>query len=187
MTDHPQQLYAVEFTEADQARLVGFSCGEEKWSQHFSEWILGSDVVESMKKGTRVWLFETAQSEVVGFGAIGKTRWQWPPPKGARATLVIIPMLGLDARFHGQPPDPAWRSSRQMMSHLFAEGQRLVHEWPGNLTERPQWMVLLVHQDNRRAIWFYEQCGFELIPNVVRRNDHLIMKIWIGESGAPST
>ena len=27
MTDHPHQLYAVDFKEADQARLAGFSCG----------------------------------------------------------------------------------------------------------------------------------------------------------------
>ena len=71
MTDHPHQLYAVEFTEADQARLVGFSCGDEPWSKHVTEWIVGSDVLESMKRGTRVWLFETAQAEVVGFGSVG--------------------------------------------------------------------------------------------------------------------
>ena len=28
---------------------------------------------------------------------------------------------------------------------------------------------------------FYEQCGFELIPDVVRRNDHVVMKLWIDE------
>lgn len=88
MTDHPHQLYAIEFSEADQARLVGFSCGDEPWSKHVAEWILGSDVLDSMKRGTRVWLFETGSAEVV---------------------------------------------------------------------------------------------GFELIPHVVRRNDHLVMKLWIGE------
>jgi ribosomal protein S18 acetylase RimI-like enzyme len=45
---------------------------------------------------------------------------------------------------------------------------------------KPQWLVLMVHRDNARAIRFYEQCGFELIPDVVRRNDHLVMKLWIG-------
>ncbi len=48
MMDHPDQLYAVEFTEADQVRLVGFSCGDELWSRHVTEWILGSDVFDSM-------------------------------------------------------------------------------------------------------------------------------------------
>jgi ribosomal protein S18 acetylase RimI-like enzyme len=40
--------------------------------------------------------------------------------------------------------------------------------------------VLMVHRDNQRAIEFYDQCGFEWIPNVVR-NDHLLMKLWIGD------
>jgi hypothetical protein len=76
MADEPQQLYAVEFTEADQARLAGFSCGEELWSRHVTEWILGSDVLESMERGTRVWLFETEQGDVVGFGSIGPSIWR---------------------------------------------------------------------------------------------------------------
>lgn len=182
MTDHPNQLYAVEFTEADQARLVGFSCGDDPWSRHVSEWILGSDVLDSMKKwGTRVWLFETAQGEVVGFASVGTTVWRWPPPDGARTTVVLIPMLGLDTRFHGQPSDPNWRYSRQIMSHLLAEGERIAREWTGDVEKKPQWLVLMVHRDNARAIRLYEQCGFELIPGVVRKNDHLVMKLAIGE------
>ncbi|MFO0912662.1 MAG: hypothetical protein U0795_06880 [Pirellulales bacterium] len=57
MTDHPHQLYATLFSQADQTRLAGFSCGDEPWSEHVTEWIRGSDVLESMKRGTRVWLF----------------------------------------------------------------------------------------------------------------------------------
>jgi hypothetical protein len=90
MTDHPHQLYAVDFTEADQARLGGFSCGDEPWSKHVTEWILGSDVLDSMKRGTRVWLFETAQGEVVGFGSVGTSEWRWPPPKGSKTTECVF-------------------------------------------------------------------------------------------------
>lgn len=181
MTDHPHQLYAIEFTEADQARLVGFSCGHEPWSKHVTEWILGSDVLESMKRGTRVWLFERAQAEIVGFGSVGTSVWQWPPPKGERTTNVLIPLLGIDARFHGQPLASDWRYSRQLMSHLIAEGQRVAREWSGDPDKRPNWLVLMVHQDKARAICFYEQCGFELIPDVIRRKDHRVMKLWIGD------
>jgi ribosomal protein S18 acetylase RimI-like enzyme len=181
MTDHPYQLYAVEFTEADRARLVGFSCGDEPWSKHVSEWILGSDVLDSMKRGTRVWLFETAEGDIVGFGSVGTSQWRWPPPDGARTTIVLLPMLGIDVRYRGLPPDPAWRYSRQMMAHLVAEGQRIAREWSGEAEKKPQWLVLMVHRENARAIRFYEQCGFELIPNVVRRNDHLVMTSWIGD------
>ncbi len=181
MSDHPFQLYAVEFTEADQARLTGFSCGDESWSRHVSEWIRGSDVLDSIKRfGTRVWLFETAQGEVVGFGSVGKTKWKWPPPEGERTTILLIPMLGIDTRFQGQPPDRDWRYSRQLMAHLIAEGQRMAREWSGEAAQKPTWLVLMVHPDNARAITFYEQCGFALIPDVVRRG-HLVMKLWIGE------
>jgi hypothetical protein len=76
MTGSPHQLYAVEFHEADQTRLVGFTCGEEAWSRHVAEWIRGPDVLDSIVK-----------------------------------------------------------------------------------------------------------CGFELIPDVLRQRDHLVMKLWIGESG----
>ncbi len=90
-------------------------------------------------------------------------------------------MLGVDIRFRGKPPDPEWRYSRQIMSHLIAEGQRMAREWSGDAKQKPNWLVLMVHQDNARAIRFYEQCGFEVIPGVIRRNDHRVMKLWIGD------
>lgn len=181
MADHPHQLYAVEFTEADQARLVGFSCGDELWSRHVTEWIRGSDVVDSMKRGTRVWLFETTQGEVVGFGSVGTSEWRWPPPKGSKATIVLIPMLGIDFRFRGDPSDPDWRYSGQLMSHLIAAAQQIAHEWTGDADKQPQWLALMVHRDNSRAIRFYERCGFELIPDVIRRKEHLVMKLRLSE------
>ncbi len=181
MTEHPHQLYAIDFTEADQVRLAGFSCGDEAWSRHVAEWILGSDVLDSMSKwGTRVWLFETAQGAVVGFGSVGITRWRWPPPDGEPTKIVLLPMLGIDKRFHGMPADPEWRYSRQIMSHLVSEAERIAREWP-DLDKKPRWLVLMVHRDNQRAIAFYEQCGFELIPDVVRRNDHLVMQFLLAE------
>ncbi len=99
----------------------------------------------------------------------------------SKATVVLIPMLGVDVRYQGQPAEADWRYSRQIMGHLIAEGQRLACEWPGDPGVKPQWLVLMVHRDNVKAIRFYEQCGFELIPDVVRRKDHLVMKLWIGE------
>ncbi len=181
MPSHPHQLYAALFTEADQQRLAGFSCGEEAWSRHVSEWIKGSDVLDSMARGTRVWLFETEENEVVGFGSLGISQWRWPPPDGLRTTIALIPMIGIDVRYHGKPVDPVWRYSRQIISHLIAEARQLALEWPDDSTTRPQWLVLMVHQDNPRAIRFYEQAGFELIAGVVRRNNHLVMKLWIGD------
>lgn len=137
MTEHPHQLYAFDFTEADQERLVGFSCGDEPWSRHVTEWILGSSVLDSLKRGNRVWLFETAEATVVGFGCLGISQWRWPPPDGQRTTLVLLPMLGIDARFRGVPAEPQWRYSRQIMSHLVAESQRIAQESPKDSDKKP--------------------------------------------------
>ena len=181
MVPHPHQLYAVPFTEADQARLAGFSCGGDPWSRHVAEWILGSDVFDSIKRHTRVWLFETGAGEVVGFGSVGTARWRWPLPDGSYARIVLLPMLGIGERFWGQPSDPDWRYSKQVMEHLIAEARELVREWPDGAADKLKWLALTVHRDNARAIRFYERCGFELIPGVERGNGHLVMKVWIGE------
>lgn len=183
MTEHPHQLYAVEFTEADRGRLVGFSCGDEVWSRLATEWILGSDVLDSMSKwGTRVWLFETVDGTIVGFGSLGTSKWKWPPPSGAqRLTITLIPMLGIDVRYRGQPADEAWRYSRQAMSHLISEAEHIANDWSGKPDERPRWLVLQVHKDNARAIGFYEHFGFELMSDVERAPGHFVMKLAIGE------
>ncbi len=90
-------------------------------------------------------------------------------------------MLGIDARFQGQPSDSNWKYSRQIMGHLIAEGQQIARDWSKDDNQSPQWMVLMVRGENARAIRFYEQCGFELIPGVTRRNNHVVMKLWICE------
>ncbi len=182
MTDHPRQLYSVEFTEANQPRVAGFSCGDEAWSRSATEWIRASDVLDSMKRGTKVWLFESAEGEVVGFGSVGRTRWRWPLPDGGYTPILLIPMLGLDTRFQGQPPDPDWRYARQIMSHLIHAAVEMSREAAVQSGTPVNWLALMVHRDNQRAIKLYKKCGFELIPDVVRYKDHLVMKLWIGEA-----
>lgn len=162
MTDHPHQLYAVEFTEADQDRLVGFSCGETVWSRHVAEWIRGSDVLDSMQKGTKVWLFETSDGTIVGFGSVGPTRWRWPPPDGEGTSLLLIPMLGVDSRFQAQPPDREWRFARQIMGHLLHEAEVISQAAAESTGSHIDWLVLLVHRDNTRAIHFYEKYASNL-------------------------
>ena len=76
MTSNEHQLYAVPFTEADQVRLAGFSCGTDTSGQYVTEWLLGSDVMESMKRGTRVWLFENGAGEIVGYGSGEALDWR---------------------------------------------------------------------------------------------------------------
>lgn len=187
MTEHPHQLRALEFTEADQERLVGFSCGEAAWSRLATEWIVGSSALDALKRGNRVWLFETTDTNVVGFGCLGTSTWRWPPPDGKdRERVVLIPMLGIDQRFQGKPADAEWRYSRRIMSHLIAEATRIAREWTGAPDKKPNWLVLMVHRDNARAICAYKRCGFQVMVDPVgkpveRHHGHILMKLWIGE------
>ena len=90
-------------------------------------------------------------------------------------------MLGIGEAFRGQPADPDWRYSGQIMEHLIAETVQLARNGMEDGTNMPQWLALMVHRDNARAIRFYERCGLELIPGVVRNNGHFVMNVWIGE------
>ncbi len=181
MNHHEFQLYAVPFTEADQERLAGFSCGAGTVGHYVTEWLLGSDVLESMKRGTRVWLFENGAGEIVGYGSVGPTKWKWPPPDGSRATIIYIPMLGIAEQFQGQPPDPEWKYSSQIMRHLINEARNLTADWTNDDPKRLKWLALLVQPENKPAVRLYERWGFELIPDAERAHGHVIMKLWIGE------
>jgi ribosomal protein S18 acetylase RimI-like enzyme len=140
-------------------------------------------VLNSIPKGTKVWLFENAAEEIVGFGSLGLARWRWPIPEGEYANILLIPMLGLDSRFQGQPPDPEWRFVRQIMSHLIVTAIEMARGAKSASDKLRDWLVLTVHRENRRAIRLYEKCGFELIPDAVRHRDHAVMKLGLGDCG----
>ena len=175
MSEH--QLTADLFTEADQGDLVGFSCGDSDVGRASTQWILGSDVLDSMLRGTTVWLYHNQVEEVVGFGSLGPIRWRWPLPDGGYQNLLIIPMLGIDERFQGEPPDEEWRYSHQIMNHLIYEGHQM-----SSAAQKPfDWLLLLVHPDNERAIKLYEKFDFALIPDVTRGPaEHRVMKHRLG-------
>ncbi len=165
MAESEYQLTADFFTEADQKELVGFSCGDSVVAKTCDEWIKGADVLGSMTRWkTLVWLYRNTAEQIVGFGSVGKCRWQWPLPDGEHTNLVLIPMLGIDAQFQGEPPDKEWRYSHQIMNHLMFEA----HQIAAAASKPIEWLLLLVHPDNQRAIKLYEAFDFEVIPNVTR-------------------
>ena len=160
------QLYADIFTKADQEELVGFSCGDSTQGKFCTQWILGSDVFDSMKRGTTVWLFRNQEGKVVGYGSLGIVRWRWPlsDPEGKYTKNLYIPMLGIDKNFQGQPTDTEWRFSHQIMNHLIAAAYEINQQLDNPL----DWVLLMVAPDNTGAIKLYEHFDFELIPNVTR-------------------
>lgn len=166
---NPYQLYADELSDEDRADLLNLNCGDDPWSRAATEWMLGSDVWESMQKhGTRVWLYRNDSDIVVGFGSLGITRRKWPPPSGEYSNLLMIPMLGVDYRFHGQPPDPRYRYANQIVSHLRFEAIQLLEEHLQAGRSTLPLLCLYVHRDNRRAIRLYEKFGFVAEPSAAR-------------------
>ena len=166
------QLYAEEFTEADQGNLVGFSCGSSVSGRLCTEWICGSDVLDSMKRGTKVWLYHNEAGELIGYGSIGLTSWRWPLPDGGYTSLILVPMLGIDQRFQGKPPDKQWRYSHQIMKHLIYNAHE-INRQRKNPIDR---MVLMVDPENQSGIRLYEQFDFALIPNVTRGAGQRVMQ-----------
>ena len=177
---NPYQLYVGRLTREDVKDLAEFDCGrEEIWSRAATEWIIGSDVWESIeKRKTKVWLYRNEQDVIVGFGSLGETRRPWPPLDGKYARLLFIPMLGIDYRFHGQPPEEQFRYSRQIIRHLQFEAIQLFssHQEAGRSTL--PYLTLLVHCKNARAIRLYEKFGF-LVDRAPSRGDQLLMVLHI--------
>ena len=157
----PYQLYADEFSEDDLPELVDFDCcgdSDTPWARAADEWLLGSDVWQSKRRGTRVWLYRLGSGVVVGFGSLGMTRRRWPPPDGGYRNLLIIPMLGIDYRFQGGPT-ASEKYSHQIVRHLLHEASQLVQqEAAGRSTSSV--LTLWVHKDNKRAMKLYERFGF---------------------------
>ena len=171
------QLYADEFEESDQQEFARLNCGDEPWARAATEWIQGSDVVDSIKQhGTRVWVFRTEADEVIGFGSIGPSQWQWPPPDGERGRQLMIPQLGISIEFRGQPPDPKFRFSNQIMEHLIEEAD----QWAAEIrkTKPPKkhvkLLILHVHRDNASAQRLYQKFDFVRLPEF-ERNNHFAM------------
>lgn len=111
----------------------------------------------------------------VGFSSLGVTRRKWPPPDGGFANLLIIPMLGIDQRFHGQPPERESRYSYQILRHLLYEAGALLKSHLDAGRNTLTLLALYVHQDNHRAIRLYTKFGFSAEPAAAR--DNLLLMI----------
>lgn len=172
---HQHQLFADELTTDDVSSLVDFDCGDELWAKAATEWIIGSDVWESIKdRKTRVWLYRNRADVVVGFGSLGITRRRWPPPDGGHCNFLFIPMLGIDRTFRGQPPEERFRYSNQILSHLRYEAAQILAEHQTEKRSTLPLLALLVHRKNARAIQLYEKFGFTIDAGA-SRGDQLMM------------
>lgn len=162
-------LFADEFTIADRPFLAGLHCGDEPWSRAATEWIRGSEVIDSIEKHeTKVWIYRNSEADdsIVGFATLSATGWmKWPPPDGNRSRLLYIPQLGLDHKYRGKPASPEYRYSNQIMEHLIGQAKKLAEQIR---EEKPpkkhvDLLTLRVHRDNTAAQKVYNRYGFQLL------------------------
>jgi len=148
------RLQPIIFDPAVDADIVrDFSCGSEYWATAASDWIRGERVVNSMARGTRVWLYKLSSSDLVGFGSLGRTGWKVLP----REKLAFIPQLAIQTAFQGRKPSdapPEERFAHQIMKHLLGEASK---------QPDVSFVVLEVHQENSKAISLYQQYDFVML------------------------
>lgn len=168
--------------------MAGLHCGNSAWARASAEWIKGSEAVDSIAKHqTKVWVFRNASDEIVGFGSLNATGWKrWPPPDGSRSRLLYIPQIGIDSRFHGQPDDPEWRFSNQIMDHLIYEARMLALEIRDSKppSKHVELLFLHVHKDNVAAQKVYKRHDFQSLKGFEKNDLHVMAhKLNLEEEG----
>ncbi len=158
--------------DIDLPEVQAFSCGTEAWEVEVAEWIKSrtgeNSALEDMRQfGTEVWLYRTPEGSLVGFASLGATTYTWPPRSKKKERVSVIPCIGIQDHFKGEPKD-APREERyayQILDDLIAEA--------ASRTDRYPLLVLSVDEENKRASRFYESRGFRNLnlPREIRTRE----------------
>ncbi len=171
-------LFVEQFTPEIQPALAQLHCGDEPWARAATEWIKGSEVVDSMERlQTSVWIYRDSDDAIIGFGSLEATGWQkWPPPDGRRSRLLYIRQLGIDFKYRGFPPKQEYRYSRRILEHLIIQATKLAGEIRDQKppSKHVELLTLKVHHENISAQKLYRHYGFELLDGF-KDNHHFAM------------
>jgi ribosomal protein S18 acetylase RimI-like enzyme len=153
----PVLLEKYPFRREQLAAIQGFWCGGADWEVEVSNWIRGVGLDSVLEydelPDCQIWLYGTAEHGLVGFSSLKRTRWRWPTQADRAVTLSMIPMLGIQYQFRGQPHG---ESERRFADQILDD---VIHEAMQH-RERQPLLGLYVHPMNARAIAFYRRAGF---------------------------
>ena len=141
-----------------------FDFGVEPYHREVGDWLL-NDVTEAKVRGTTVWLYGNQSGNIIGFGSLGESNWNYPDKKSPRTKVAVIPALGLRREFWGCPTgvDAGDRYSSQILDHLIALAPRL--------PSRPRAIGLFVYPANSPAIKLYERHYFRRFHTQCKREE----------------
>jgi hypothetical protein len=120
---------------------------------------------------TQVWLYETEEGDLVGFGSLGVTKWRYPDPeKSDKRRLLIIPNYAIALPFQGQPPGKE-NKPRRYSRQIFTDLLRKAMDHPSGLKV----IGLFVHPKNAGAIRLYADFNFKPFGEPAPRSGYLRM------------
>lgn len=149
------------FTAADWSEVQTFDCGDEPYAREVADWLKGPleadsalAAISNTQRPVRVWLYRREEDEaLVGFGALGLSRWRWTTKKDPYIPLTVIVWVALGKGFRGQPAGPKEsRYSSLIIEDLVAEALDTKDTHPI--------LGLFVHKDNTAAINLYRRHKF---------------------------
>jgi Acetyltransferase (GNAT) family len=155
-----QNLVRDPFTEAHWDEVQAFDCGSMPWELEVSDWLkrpIGTDsaltAIHNAENPCRVWLYRLEDGRLVGFGALGYSKWRWTKKKDPYVPLTVIIWCGIQKEFKGLPDGPKPdRYSHQIMDNLITEAldDAATHPILG----------LVVRPENIGAIKLYKEYEF---------------------------
>jgi ribosomal protein S18 acetylase RimI-like enzyme len=168
----PDQIICEKLSRDKLHLFRHFHCGEDRWARAVAEWITGRSPECAAKdiqdRRCKVYLYRNQAAQVIGFGAVGTTKGEWPNASDPKISVAIIPWLGLHSGFHGQPIGPdEIRYSDQILADLV---------YKAKATGR-KYLVLFVDPENAAAIRLYERNGFERSEKPLLAGEHMGMSL----------
>lgn len=156
----PDTLKAIDFNEHLLPYVQDFDCGGEPWEMPLATWIMTPAIVPggalfelNKRKGKlQVWLYANQQDDLVGYGSLGASNWEWPNKNEKRVPINVIPNVAIQKAHWGKPDNDPPKYSRQILDHLIYQAR--LH------TDRHGLLGLFVDPRNKRAISAYKHAGF---------------------------